>query len=100
MTLWDTQKKTISDAFEDFHQAHPEVYAMFLRFTRQWIQSGHKRGSADMILHRVRWETSVNAAHDSGFKINNNFSALYARKAMAENPDLAGVFSTRKRRSV
>lgn len=85
---------TIEDRFWEFHQANPRVYTLFDRFARQVLGRGHKRFSSDAILHRIRWETRVETVGDA-FKINDHFSAHYARLWMAENPDHADLFATR-----
>jgi hypothetical protein len=85
---------SIEDRFNDFHATNPEVYRLFDRFTREVIKQGHPRFSADAILHRIRWETTVVTRGDQ-FKINDHFSAYYARTWMAANPKHDGFFATR-----
>lgn len=82
--------------FEQYDAQNPAVWEMFQRFTFAVIRSGHRRFSADSILHRIRWETTV-AAKNSRFKVNNNFSADYARKFMRQFPEHNHFFEIRKR---
>lgn len=88
---------SIEDRFWAFHEANPRVYELFDRFTRQVIQRGHTRFSADAILHRIRWETSVVTRGDQ-FKINDHYSAYYSRLWMNDNPEHDGIFATRELR--
>jgi len=81
--------------FEQYDAQNPAVWQMFNQFTFDVIRSGHRRFSADSILHRIRWETTVIAT--GHYKINNNFSADYARKFMREFPQYNGFFEMRKR---
>lgn len=85
----------IEARFWDFHDENPAIYRLFDRFTRAAIGRGHERLSADMVMHRIRWETSVETTGGE-FKVNNNYCAYYGRLWMRENPDHAGFFRTRK----
>lgn len=82
--------------FEQFDNNNPQIWDLFMRFTFDTILAGHKRFSADSILHRIRWETSV-ITNNSHHKINNNFSADYARKFMSEFPQFKNFFEIRRR---
>ena len=81
--------------FAEFHSSNPRVYELFKRFTFEALSHHHQHLSADMILHRVRWETGVMTRDPEGWKINNNWSAFYSRMFMAEFPHHAGFFRTR-----
>jgi len=81
--------------FAEFDAAHPEVWALFERFTLQLIARGFQHHSADAVLHRVRWETSANA-DGKPFKLNNNYTPYFARKFHRAHPHLAGFFRNRK----
>ena len=96
-TLFDP--RTIADQFAAFDQAHPEVYQAFAKFAAQMRARGYTHYSADGIMHIVRYHAAVNPERDGGFKINNNFVALYARKLVAADPSFAGFFAFRVRRT-
>lgn len=82
--------------FVIFDHAHPEVFRAFVRFVLEAIKAGHRRHSADAILHRVRWEVALNGSHfPEKFKINNNFASRYARKFAKTFPRHAGFFQMR-----
>lgn len=98
LPLFDDHR-TIAERFAEFDTAHPEVYASFRHFAGVMLARGHQHYSADGIMHIVRFHTEANVAHDGGFKINNNFVALYARKLVAADPSFAGFFAFRIRRT-
>jgi hypothetical protein len=83
--------------FTAFHLANPRVYEMFKQFTFSAIHRGFKHLSADMVLHRIRWETTITTrpVNIDEFKINNNYSAFYGRMFMRDHPRYAGFFRTR-----
>jgi hypothetical protein len=82
--------------FENFDAKNPHVWRLFTKFTFDVIRAGHTRFSADSILHRIRWETTI-VTTDRHFKVNNNFSADYARKFVSEFPQYSRFFEMRKR---
>lgn len=79
--------------FNVFHDENPEVYALFCRFTMEAIRSGQKVG-AKAIIERIRWE-SVVVTKGSQFKINNSWTAYYARLFIADHPHHARFFEIR-----
>ncbi len=88
----------LAEAFVRFDRDNPEVWRLFEQFARQVWSVGHRRYSADAILHRVRWHTSVETRSGDGFKINDHTSAFYARKWLALHPDMP-LFATRARKA-
>ena len=91
----------IEIAFNKYHSEHPEVYSNLVALTYEWKNHGGVRLGMKTLYERLRWEWHVgNIKDDAGFKLNNNFTALYARKIMDENPDLRGMFELRERISL
>lgn len=84
----------IEAKWRQFHKDNPDVYRLFKSFAMTAIHAGHKHFSADAVMHRVRWETSVVTSDDT-FKVNNNWVAYYARLFMADHPEHDGFFRTR-----
>lgn len=84
--------------FEQFHRAHPEVYAHLVKFAREWRATDPTRRIGIKALYeRVRWETNVRRDRAQGeLKLNNNHTAHYARLIMAQETDLADAFETRQ----
>lgn len=81
--------KIHAERWKEFHKANPAVWELFNHFTEEVIAAGHKRYSADAIMHRVRWETSVRttSAPIAGriLKINDHHVAYYARLWLYKN---------------
>ena len=91
MTAYDA----LGARFASVDAANPDTWRLFERFTFHMIRRGFAHYSADAVLHRVRWETATPLDDNSGFKINNNWSAYYARKFHAYHPEHEGFFRNR-----
>lgn len=85
--------------FAAYHADNPHVYATLKRFALEAVQAGRTHIGIAMLYERMRWFTLVEAKQDT-FKVNNNWRAFYARKLMAEEPALAGLFETRTSRRI
>lgn len=86
------QNITMAARFAAFDAKYPEVWEMFKRFTNEIIALGKEHYSADAVLHRIRWETAFVSTEQ--FKINNIYSAFFARKFHREFPQYDGFFMT------
>lgn len=90
----------MSNDFLEFNENNPEIWDLFVKFTRQAINSGLKRYSAKAIFERIRWEAEVNSsAYPREFKVNNNYHAFYARWFMERYPEYDGFFVKREQKS-
>jgi len=87
----------IERRFWAFHEENPRVYELFQYFTFTLIQRGWKHHSSDAVLHRIRWQTAIETT-DPQFKINDHYSAYYARLFMRDHPEHVGFFRTRELR--
>jgi len=83
--------------FKQFHFEHPEVYEQLVRLARTWQANGTAKLGIATLFEVLRWNSHLNPDKTGGYKLNNNYKALYARKIMDENPDLAGLFELRER---
>lgn len=88
--------KALTKRFEEFHAANPHVYALFSKYTKEAIDSGKHRMSHWLVINRIRWDSEVLTQNTDGYKISNDFIALYARKFMAENPMYKGFFGVKE----
>lgn len=85
------------DQARAFHQAHPKVWELFCKFTRERIARGFKNYSVNGVFERIRWETDqVDVDGKNSFKLNNNFRPFYARGFMVKFPQHDGFFRIRK----
>ena len=71
--------------FAKFDAENPHVWVMFCNFARQMADRGHAILSSKLIFERMRWETMM-TTNDSLYKLNNNYTAYYARKWNMEYP--------------
>lgn len=90
--------RTSTEKFERFDELNPHVYQMILQVTRQLQAKGFKNAGMKMIFERLRWLWAMQTQGED-YKLNNNYTAFYARKVMRENPDLEGFFKVRAQRS-
>jgi hypothetical protein len=74
-----------------------DVAVLFERLALGLWAKVRRRFSADAILHRIRWEFTVE--RDGEWKCNNNHTSVLARWFIARHPDKAGFFETRVKRS-
>ena len=83
-----------------FHDGHPEVWDLFVRFTFERIWRGFKNYSADAIFHRIRWEMAQ-PTYEKGkeFKLNDHYTAFYGRRFMRLYPEHDGFFRLRRQTS-
>jgi hypothetical protein len=87
-------RPTITDRFLAFDAQHPYVYGALERLTAQRLASGATRIGLKALFEDLRWQLP------EGIRgVNNNFSALYARKLIADHPHWASAFELRRRRT-
>lgn len=85
-----------ADAFIDFHSKNRHILGLYIRFASELKLAGHEKASAGLITERIRWEAAVTTyGAEFKFKINNNFTAHYAR-ILNGMPEFRGMFATRK----
>jgi hypothetical protein len=86
---------SIAARFAAMDAENPEVWRLFEQFTFYMIHRGFKHYGSDAVLNRVRWETASALDDGTAFKINNNWSAYYARKFHRMHPEHEGFFRCR-----
>ena len=78
---------TIEQKFNEFDRANPQVWQMFTAFANVLVGRGYSTLSSKLIFERIRWETAIQTK-DADFKLNNNYTAYYARKWNRLFPEL------------
>lgn len=91
--------RSIQQAFEEFDQAHPEVYEYLVRLAFEAYRRGFRHYGIGALWERMRWHFQIEKDMDSDFKLNNNFRSRYARKIIAQYPDLEDFFELRALRA-
>lgn len=82
--------------FREFHQDNPEVYYRLRQLARAWKNNISDKVGIATIYEQLRWQLAMEKRAD-GYKLNNNYAALYARLLMENEPDLRGLFNLRER---
>ena len=92
---------TIQQAFERYHRENPHVYDALVRLARQAKARGHRRFGIELLFAVLRWERMMVAVDPSqeSYKLNDHYTSRYARLIMEREPDLEGLFETRRLRS-
>lgn len=85
---------TLAERFEAFDAANPHVWRAFERFAFEAVRAGRTRIGAKAIWERMRWWSTFETS-DPEFKINNSYTAHYARKWIRLHPEHAGLFELR-----
>lgn len=91
------RKPTITEAFDAFHTANPHVFAELKRLALARIARGETRIGVKALWEELRESIRVQKLGD--WKLNNSFTALYARKLLEHEPMLVGVIETRQRKA-
>lgn len=89
-------ESNIERAFWRFHAENPYVYELICRFVDEAIGKGRRKLSMKLLFERIRWYVSIETSGPD-FKLNNNFTAYYARLWLHEHPERPGFFETRRR---
>jgi len=88
----------MTKAFERYDQENPNVFRLFLQYSEMAFNRGFKKFSAKAIFERLHWHYQFETKDMTNFKLNNNYTAHYARKLMREYPEFEGFFELRERK--
>lgn len=92
-----TDMGPIEEAFWQFHAQNPQVYRELVHLARDLARRGRDKIGIGMLFEVLRWQHMLATEGDAdGFKLNNNYRALYARLIMHREADLAGIFELRR----
>ncbi len=86
----------MGDRFEAFHRMNPHVYKSVVAVSLDLKERGFRKGGMKMVFERLRWLYAIQTVGED-YKLNNNYTAYYARLVMETVPDLDGFFETRLR---
>lgn len=87
-------RPTLMDRFLAFDAEHPYVYRALERLAADRIAAGATRVGLKALFEDLRWQLPAGMRG-----LNNNFTALYARKLIADHPHWASAFELRRRRT-
>lgn len=87
---------TIESRFADFDRAHPEVWRAFVELAFAAVNAGAARAGAKDLVEDIRKQLGRDIS-GPGPRINNDYTALYARKWAQHYPEHRGLFRYRRR---
>jgi len=88
----------IAVQFEQFHIANPWVYRRLRDLALAIKQTGRDHYGMKALFEVLRFEHALETNKADGLKLNNNYTALYARKLGQEVPELEHFFQYRERK--
>ncbi len=94
-TVAEPPPLSIAERFELFHEANPYVFRELVRRALALREVGVKRWGLKALWEVMRYDRLI--ATGKEWKLNNDFTAHYARLIMAEVSELRGFFQTRER---
>ena len=94
-----TTESKSEQAFWKFHEANPIVYETLVRYAREWKRYNpiSKPVGIDLLYARIRWDFNIRTTA-TGIKLSNNHKPYYARLIMVKEPQLKGIFVTKKQK--
>jgi hypothetical protein len=93
-----SEKRTIEEQFQQFHEANPWVLEALEALAYELHDKGHRKIGIKMLYEVVRWQTMRRTVGDE-FKLNNNYTSHYVRLIIERNPELADSFELRRLRA-
>ena len=99
MNFEDTNGISIKDAWWKFHVKNPKVYQAFCIQVQRALDRGKKKLSSKAIINWIRWEVYLETSDSTPFRINDAYTAWYARLFLHENPQHKDLFELRKIRA-
>lgn len=96
----EARTRSLKEQFEAFHQLNPHVYQNIVKMVLDDYGAGVRHMSIQFYLESLRRGSirTTKVIGGGGWKINNSHGSFYARKIMAEYPQLQGYFEVRERR--
>ncbi|MFF8786746.1 hypothetical protein [Streptomyces sp. NPDC015125] len=85
---------TIDEEFLAFDEQHPLIYQTLESLVAERLDAGATRIGVKALFEVLRWRIPHRVPG-----LNNNFTALYARKLIERNPNWAHAFELRRRRA-
>lgn len=93
-----TEEDHIAANFATFHTANPWVYDRLRELALAMRHAGVNHYGIGGLYETLRYEASLTSKSEDGFKLNNNYRALYARELARNEPELEHFFKFRLRK--
>lgn len=85
-------------AFHEFHHQNPQVYKRLVSYANKVLATGRTRYGIKTLYEVLRYRTDLETTGKE-FKLNNNFTAYYARMMMVRGDIPEGFFELRSSRA-
>ena len=89
---------TLDKRFESYHRRNPHIYEQLKIMSLRLKNVGVEKYGMKALFEILRFNALLTVDHN--FRLSNNFTALYARLLMEQEPELEGFFRIRARRTV
>jgi len=89
---------TLARRFAEFHQANPQIFDRLLDLARQDAAAQHRIG-VKRYFERLRGEIPTERAPGENYRLDNGYTAFYARLLAAADPAIAAHIELRARRA-
>jgi len=87
-----------NDKFTAYHNANPSVWVEFEKLANRLWDRGIKHYGSKGICEVIRYHTQIDARPGDKFKVNNNYSPMYAKLYLLKHPDRKEFFDCRERK--
>lgn len=89
---------TSEEDFRAFHEANPQVYRAIREIALDLKKRNVRKAGMKAIFERLRWIYRLQTQGEE-YRLNNNYTAFYARMLMDREPELDGFFEVRRLRT-
>lgn len=88
-------RREIYNRFLKFWNENPQVYERLRELALELKRRGVRKYSIKGLFEVLRWEHALETKGDT-FKLNDHYTAWYARALMKNEPELKEFFNTRR----
>jgi hypothetical protein len=86
---------SIRDRFLEFHADNPHVAVLLEELAQQMVDAGRRRIGIKMLFEVARWHFYITTDSKDEFKLNNSYTAHYARLLLEMHPEWGDLFQLR-----
>ena len=76
----DSRTEEMRRQCQAYHEQNPIVWDLFVEYAKEMRNAGHSSYSSQAVIERLRWDSDLKQNSQLKFKINNNYTAFYARR--------------------
>jgi hypothetical protein len=90
------QDLSIEERFRLFDQANPHVYQVLEQLALALAARGRQRIGVKMLWETLRYRYAMQTNGEDEYKLNNDYTGRYARKLVAQHPELDSLIERRQ----